>query len=589
MLLNAAPEGDVYVADGAETSLAINPGDGTDLVAAYNEGWNFDPAIPLSTSTDGDVTWDARAFPVGDGSFTGPPFDPWAVPGNTAGEFFASSIRRNAVDGATSHAVIARSSDDGTSFTRFFESTPDVFEDRDMMDLDRTTARGGGSGTLYDGTAYLAYDVYSADHEASDSYMGSFLELISATGSPVMKLQISGPGTESPPFVGSQMQPVAGVTDGTVYIQASATRDVLGATAIAVFHELTNGGAGPNLLSKSWLSWDTAGQQLGDSGRFGVNGHRIDNHGYLAIDRSDGPRHGWLFFISNRNPNPADPTRDQGDVWLSVSQDGAWSWTEAPVPTALGKTQYFPMLDVDDQGWLHVAFYQNEAGATDAGVLNARTANVYYTFSTDGGSTWSPVVQVNAAATALNLEDPPSDLSADEYYLYGDYQQLRATGTGADTTVYVLWSQYDQDRAGALVGDARARVDCTRIAVGGLVTTSTTTSTTTTTSTRTTTTTFPCTTARCILGDAEISSACEDQTIPVRLMAKIIKAENLIDQAATSLPKKARKLKMRAKRALKGAMAKATQATKGRKPKISSDCAEALGQAADSVLVGLGV
>jgi hypothetical protein len=70
---------------------------------------------------------------------------------------------------------------------------------------------------------------------------------------------------------------------------------------------------------------------------------------------------------------------------------------------------------------------------------------------------------------------------------------------------------------------------------------------------------------------------------------KLSKAENLIDQAATSSPKKARKLQMRAKTALNGAVAKATQATKGRKPKISSDCAAALRQAADSVLVGLGV
>jgi hypothetical protein len=243
------------------------------------------------------------------------------------------------------------------------------------------------------------------------------------------------------------------------------------------------------------------------------------------------------------------------------------------------------MLDVDDQGWLHVAFYQNEDGATDAGVLNARTANVYYTFSTDGGSTWSPVVQVNAAATALNLEDPPSDLRADEYYLYGDYQQLRATGTGADTTVYVLWSQYDQDRSGALVGDARARVDCTRIAVGGLVTTSTTTSTTTTTTT--TTTTLSCTTARCILGAAETSPACQDQTIPVRLMAKVIKAENLIDEAEMSHAKKARKLFERATHVLKQVGARATRSAKGKKPRLSAGCAVALRDAANRVAIGL--
>jgi hypothetical protein len=143
---------------------------------------------------------------------------------------------------------------------------------------------------------------------------------------------------------------------------------------------------------------------------------------------------------------------------------------EAPLPTAAGKTQYFPMLDVDAQGWLHVAYYQNEDGATDGGVLNASTANVYYMLSIDGGSSWSPPVRVNAAATSLNLEDPPADLSGVNYYLYGTYQQLRATGGGASTTAYVLWSQYDKDREAEAPGTG-ARVYCTKLAVSPPTTT----------------------------------------------------------------------------------------------------------------------
>ena len=105
----------------------------------------------------------------------------------------------------------------------------------------------------------------------------------------------------------------------------------------------------------------------------------------------------------------------------------------------------------------------------------------------------------------------------------------------------------------------------------------------------TTTTTLPCTSARCTLQSAETSAACGGQAIPAGVIAKLTKAENLIDRAASNSGKNARGLLERAKMALKTAEAKATRATKGKKPKISSDCAAALKGAAERVMAGLGV
>jgi len=100
-------------------------------------------------------------------------------------------------------------------------------------------------------------------------------------------------------------------------------------------------------------------------------------------------------------------------------------------------------------------------------------------------------------------------------------------------------------------------------------------------------TTHPCTTARCILEAALMSSACAGQTIPAGVTAKFAKAEKLIDQAASSPEKKARKLLKKAKRALKQAGAKATRAAKGKKPTLSADCAAAITDAADGVAATL--
>jgi hypothetical protein len=325
-----------------------------------------------------------------------------------------------------------------------------------MLDVDRTEGQGGGAGTAHDGLLYVTYDIFEP---VTRAYLASVLRMTRTSES--FELVVSHRDDSS--FGGSQLQPFAGVADGTLYLMGSAlTADSSG--TVAIFHELTNGGAGPNHLSKSALAWPTAGQQLGTSGRWGVNGHRIDTNGYAAIDRSQGPRRGWLYLVSNRNPNPGDPGSDQGDIFVSYSPDGAGTWYFNTLPTEPGKTQYFPMLDVDADGGLHVAYYQNEAGTEHAGVLNAAAASLYYAVSDDGGETWSVPVRLNADENALRFPDPPPDRSQGRYYLIGDYAQLRVVGGRSSRKAYVLWTGFDDNRTGAAVGQAKARVLCTTIA-----------------------------------------------------------------------------------------------------------------------------
>lgn len=176
----------------------------------------------------------------------------------------------------------------------------------------------------------------------------------------------------------------------------------------------------------------------------------------MDVDRGTGPRRGYVYVITDRNPNPSNTALDQGDVYLSVSSNNAASWSSALIPGQTpGKTQFFSMIEVDDNGWIHVAYYQNETGTVDGGVLNASTGNLYYTASVDGGASWITPAQINAPANTLNYTDPPSDLSAQAYYLLADYQSIRATGTGFGTKTYVAWTAYDKDIA------VPARILCT--------------------------------------------------------------------------------------------------------------------------------
>ena len=144
---------------------------------------------------------------------------------------------------------------------------------------------------------------------------------------------------------------------------------------------------------------------------------------------------------------------------------------------------------------------------------------------------------------------------------------------------------------GAIYYVAEGGGEVRRLATVAGATTSSTLTTTTSTSTlafpSTTTSTLPCTTARCTLDAALVSPACVGEPIPKGVTRKLARAETLIDQAETSAAKKARKLRRRAEHLLRRAGATARHAAKGKKAKLSSECATALTAAAGDAAMGL--
>jgi hypothetical protein len=82
---------------------------------------------------------------------------------------------------------------------------------------------------------------------------------------------------------------------------------------------------------------------------------------------------------------------------------------------------------------------------------------------------------------------------------------------------------------------------------------------------------------------------CRGETVPAAITTKLARAEGLIDRAANSPPKKAKRLLKQAKVLLRGAAKAAGKAAKRKKPKLSTGCAATIQQATDGVRSGLGV
>jgi hypothetical protein len=121
-----------------------------------------------------------------------------------------------------------------------------------------------------------------------------------------------------------------------------------------------------------------------------------------------------------------------------------------------------------------------------------------------------------------------------------------------------------------------------------------TTSTTTTSSSTTiasapspTTTTVPCTTPRCTIGAALRGPECGDEVVPAAIRRKLDQATGLIDRAGAKPRKKAARLLQQARSALKLAGRAAGKAAKGRKRKLTKECATAIQRATSTVSGGL--
>ncbi|HEX7769493.1 MAG TPA: GEVED domain-containing protein, partial [Dokdonella sp.] len=116
-------------------------------------------------------------------------------------------------------------------------------------------------------------------------------------------------------------------------------------------------------------------------------------------DQSGGPNHGRVY-LAFTDEAPNSPGNGNGSAanshgWVQViysdDQGATWQVAATPHSTADQATvdRYHPWLDVDDNGVVHIGFYDTRNSTNRTGV------DFYYVYSADGGASWTDETRVS--------------------------------------------------------------------------------------------------------------------------------------------------------------------------------------------------
>lgn len=139
---------------------------------------------------------------------------------------------------------------------------------------------------------------------------------------------------------------------------------------------------------------------------------------WLAVDKSNSPRSGWIYVLASVE-TPTDPM----DVMFIRSTDGGTTWS-APVRVNddpggnTRKFQWFGTMSVSPSGRIDVV-WNDTRGSADSTI-----SALYYSYSADGGTTWSPNVQVTPTWSSV--------IGWPNQQKIGDYYDTTSDDTGVD-------------------------------------------------------------------------------------------------------------------------------------------------------------
>ena len=161
----------------------------------------------------------------------------------------------------------------------------------------------------------------------------------------------------------------------------------------------------------------------------------------IDVDRSGGPRNGWVYMLCSVNPPGADPV----DVYFNRSTDGGQTWLATPIrvnsdPTGANNWNWFGTMSVAPNGRIDAIWNDTRES------LNPTLSRLYYAFSNDGGTTWQGNTPLGPQFNS-NVGWPQQNKIGDYYDMVSDrvgaFVAYAATYNNEEDVYFLRINDYD--------------------------------------------------------------------------------------------------------------------------------------------------
>lgn len=383
----------------SETMVAINPLNPLNIVASAN--WNH------FFSFNGGRTWSRGADVTGDGQPQGDPNVAFDRHGTVYRQGLDVYHAGQLNSPQAPRGVTVQSSVDGgrTLLAPVYAYKPPPYTgspDQGILTID-TVQSSPYVGNLY----VTAADYQSAGYLPSYPAVGfPMIALISRDGGKTWDSPIDI--SDSPLYDQESSEYVTTGEKGQVY---AAWQKGGGSQMHVIFTRSLDGGRtwAPNIVVRTLPL------------PLNINTYSTDIRGNITIDvdRSNGPNRGTIY-LSSVDLNGA--SGGAADAWMVKSTDGGNTWSSSVLlsdaPRGPNKYDFQPRISVAPNGRVDAAWY----GITGWSGTGIPSYDVYYSYSANGGVSFSPSVRVTSASSVKNLT------------VFGEYMGLASDSTRALVT-----------------------------------------------------------------------------------------------------------------------------------------------------------
>jgi len=359
--LNSAPQN--------EPSVRISRSNPNFVVAAWRDfrlGYidpNIIRRIGYTYSTNGGITWAApQLLPDPNPEHTSQS-DP-VVTSDAQGNFYISSTSRKPVSGFNRDMLMYKSTNNGQTFFLHSTAVP-------------------GTGGAGEDKEWIFCDLVATN----STYNNIFITWTSFGPSPGIRFRKSTNGglnwsatinvEDSPNGQGSN---VCSGTNNQIYVvwQSNGVK----------FDKSTN--AGTSFGSDFQLSSVSS-----------TNGFP-----FICVDYSNNATRGNVYVIWD------DARSGNSDIWFQRSTNGGTNWLSSPVRVndVTTNTQFWPVIQCDNNGNLYAMYYDTRTGASQI--------NSYIAYSTDVGTTW---VNQPMSDSSFTNQEPNGDVRFGDYIVVDAY------------------------------------------------------------------------------------------------------------------------------------------------------------------------